>query len=195
MPNKHVRARQQQSVADADADVDWLDRELGDCAFSDERLGKRFRSLLEQLSSSPGGSIPLVCQDWANTKAAYRFLDNDRGSEAEILAGHFEVNYGARRGLRELCEVRLSQAQNRPRCQIYLFEACDARKCVFCRAFSAHEAHFPRVVTTSISATTSSNSVRALAISPRQFRLVQIRVVTGFTKRFSQPQRLTTRRV
>jgi hypothetical protein len=32
-----------------------------------------------------------VCQDWANTKAAYRFLDNDRVSEAEILAGHFHA--------------------------------------------------------------------------------------------------------
>src|ERR1700678_1140313 len=69
MPNKHVRARQRQSVVDANAHDDWLGRELGDCAFNDERLGKRFRSLLEQLSSSPGGSIPLACQDWANTKA------------------------------------------------------------------------------------------------------------------------------
>ncbi|MBB2739531.1 hypothetical protein M2232_008512 [Bradyrhizobium japonicum] len=36
-----------------------------------------------------GQSIPLVCQDWANTKAAYRFFSNDRVSEADILAGHF----------------------------------------------------------------------------------------------------------
>jgi hypothetical protein len=91
MPNKLVRARQRQSVADANADVDRLDREVGDCAFSDERLGKRFRSLLEQLSSNLGDSIPLVCQDRASTKAAYRFLDNDRVGEAEILAGRFEA--------------------------------------------------------------------------------------------------------
>lgn len=50
-----------------------------------------FHTLLEQLSSSPGDSIPLVCQDWANTKAAYRFFDNDRISEAEILGGHFQA--------------------------------------------------------------------------------------------------------
>jgi hypothetical protein len=30
---------------------------------------KRFRTLLEQLSMGVGESIPLVCQDWANTKA------------------------------------------------------------------------------------------------------------------------------
>ncbi|MHB1567549.1 MAG: IS4/Tn5 family transposase DNA-binding protein [Acidiferrobacter sp.] len=69
----------------------WVDQELSGAIFADERLGKRFRSLLERLSHSPGDSIPLVCQDWANTKAAYRFLDNDRVSEADILAGHFQA--------------------------------------------------------------------------------------------------------
>lgn len=38
-----------------------------------------------------GQSIPLVCQDWANTKAAYRFFSNDRVNEADILCGHFEA--------------------------------------------------------------------------------------------------------
>ena len=42
------------------------------------------------MGSSVGQSIPLVCQDWANTKAAYRFFSNDRVSEADILAGHFQ---------------------------------------------------------------------------------------------------------
>ena len=32
----------------------------------------------------------MVCQDWANTKAAYRFLSNQRVTEAEILSGHFQ---------------------------------------------------------------------------------------------------------
>jgi hypothetical protein len=35
--------------------------------------------------------IMLACQDWTNTKAAYRFLDNDRVGDAEILAGHFDA--------------------------------------------------------------------------------------------------------
>ena len=37
-----------------------------------------------------GANIPLACQDWANTKGAYRFFSNDRVSEEEILAGHFQ---------------------------------------------------------------------------------------------------------
>jgi len=91
MMSKHVRARRRQSVADAPSKGDWVGRELADCEFKDERLGMRFRSLLEQFAESPGESIPLACQDWAKTKAAYRFLDNDRVNEAEILAGHFQA--------------------------------------------------------------------------------------------------------
>ncbi len=68
----------------------WFDQETSGCRFSDLRLKKRLRILLEQISDAMGGSIPLACQDWANTKAAYRFFSNDRISEEEILAGHFQ---------------------------------------------------------------------------------------------------------
>jgi hypothetical protein len=69
---------------------DWVDREIAGCEFKDVRLGNRFRKLLAQIGSAMGQSIPLVCQDWANTKAAYRFFSNNRVSEADILAGHFK---------------------------------------------------------------------------------------------------------
>jgi hypothetical protein len=68
----------------------WFDRELAGCSLADERLNKRLRKLVAQMGSAMGQSIPLVCQDWANTKAAYRFFSNDRVSEADILAGHFQ---------------------------------------------------------------------------------------------------------
>jgi hypothetical protein len=91
MPKDNVRKRRRSAVAGKKAQGTWVDGELADCDFKDEPLDKRFRSLLGQLSSSPGDSIPLVCQDWANTKAAYRFFDNDRVSETEILGGHFQA--------------------------------------------------------------------------------------------------------
>jgi len=68
----------------------WFDRELAGCSFADQRLNKRLRKLLERMDGAMGASIPLACQDWANTKAAYRFFSNDRISEADILAGHFQ---------------------------------------------------------------------------------------------------------
>jgi len=55
------------------------------------RLNKRFRKLVEQLSGGIGASIPWACQDWANIKAAYRFLSNPLVNEAEILQGHFQA--------------------------------------------------------------------------------------------------------
>ena len=69
----------------------WIAQELARCNFADSRLASRFSLLIERLSDGLGRSIPLACRDWAATKAAYRFLDNDRVSEAEILAGHFEA--------------------------------------------------------------------------------------------------------
>ena len=68
-----------------------LAAELGGCQFQDVRLGRRFQKLVRQLESRLGQSIPLACQDWTNTKAAYRFLSNRRVSEEPILAGHFRA--------------------------------------------------------------------------------------------------------
>ena len=68
---------------------DWIDREVLGGAFPDKRLGKRFRAVLEQLANGSAESLPCACQDWANTKAAYRFFANPRVGEADILAGHF----------------------------------------------------------------------------------------------------------
>ena len=69
----------------------WIDQELAGCCFADARLGKRFRMLMGQLSRGLGRTLPLACGDWSATKAAYRFLDNNRVSEADILAGHFQA--------------------------------------------------------------------------------------------------------
>jgi len=46
---------------------------------------------MQSLSNGLGNPIPLACQDWAATKAAYRFLDTPRVDEGVILAGHFEA--------------------------------------------------------------------------------------------------------
>jgi hypothetical protein len=68
-----------------------LEQEIAACRFEDLRLGRRFRKLVEQLAHSIGQSIPLACQDWSSTKAAYRFLSNPKVDEERILAGHFQA--------------------------------------------------------------------------------------------------------
>ena len=68
----------------------WIAQELAGCEFQDERLAKRFEKLFRQLSIGIGESIPWSCQDWANTKAAYRFFANERVSEAATWAATFK---------------------------------------------------------------------------------------------------------
>lgn len=72
-------------------DAGWVERETAAGAFVDVRLGRRFRELLERIGDAVGESIPMACQDWANTKAAYRFFSNERVDEGDILAGHFQA--------------------------------------------------------------------------------------------------------
>jgi Transposase DNA-binding len=69
--------------------TEWIEQELAGCSFPDRRLHQRLQQLLQQFSSGLGESIPFACQDWASTKAAYRFLSNPKVSEEAILAGHF----------------------------------------------------------------------------------------------------------
>src|SRR3546814_9870195 len=61
----------------------WSERELSGCTLADDRLVTRLRKLLVQMGSAMEQSIPLVCQDWANTKAAYRFFSNERAVRSE----------------------------------------------------------------------------------------------------------------
>ena len=35
----------------------------------------------------------MACQDWADTKAAYRFFSNERVDEGDILACHFQATH------------------------------------------------------------------------------------------------------
>ena len=67
----------------------WTKHEIDEGAFKDARLGRRFSELLRQIGDGMGESIPFACQDWASTKAAYRFLANGRVEESDILSGHF----------------------------------------------------------------------------------------------------------
>jgi hypothetical protein len=66
----------------------WVERELVEGEFPDQRLRTRLGTLLGDLGQRIGGTIPSACQDWAATKAAYRFLSNPRVDEGVILAGH-----------------------------------------------------------------------------------------------------------
>jgi hypothetical protein len=83
-----LRPGRRTSNDSASEDETWVDREVAGCNFQDVRLGERFRKLLKQIGSAIGQVIPFACQNWANTKAAYRFFD-----EEAILSGHFAATH------------------------------------------------------------------------------------------------------
>jgi hypothetical protein len=92
---------------------EWINNEVMGCKFQDVRHGKRLRQLLDQLSGNVGATTPRACQDWANTKAAYRFFSNERVSEANILAGHLAISLprgtGSLLGLGSRCSFSTTQ--------------------------------------------------------------------------------------
>lgn len=67
---------------------EWIKKEFKWEA-KDPRLGKRLRTVAAQLYTGMGKPIPAACDDWKNTKAAYRFLSNKNVSDADLLSGHF----------------------------------------------------------------------------------------------------------
>jgi Transposase DNA-binding len=95
-------ATKSEIIANSSPTSAWIDNEAGGCNFKDVRLAKRFGKLLGMMSEGIGESVPYACQDWANTKAAYRFFSNNTVSEDQILAGHFQAT-----------KDRLSQANQR----------------------------------------------------------------------------------
>lgn len=84
-----VRATQRRDFSGSRS-KEWIDNEVVGCEFEDVRHRKRLRQMLEQFSGRVGSTTPWASEDWANTKAAYRFFANERISEANILAGHFD---------------------------------------------------------------------------------------------------------
>lgn len=69
----------------------WISNEFSSIYLSDQRLGKRLALLIERFVNSPESSINQACGNWAETKAAYRFFQNDRISYREITRSHIEA--------------------------------------------------------------------------------------------------------
>ncbi|MBV9305024.1 MAG: hypothetical protein JOZ45_02730 [Acidobacteriaceae bacterium] len=60
------------SVSDPDQEpTEWIETELATCPLPDQRLRQRLQQLLQQFSSGLGDSLPLACQDWANTNTVH----------------------------------------------------------------------------------------------------------------------------
>jgi hypothetical protein len=72
-----------------DCGHDWAQRELGGASLGDRRLSQRLVLLASQLAAAPSASIPKACGPWGQSKAAYRFFDNNKVNEDHLLAPHY----------------------------------------------------------------------------------------------------------
>ncbi|NQT19235.1 MAG: IS4 family transposase [Planctomycetes bacterium] len=66
----------------------WAAEEFADVDLGDQRLNARLARICESFSESPESPINQACEDWAETKAAYRFFQNKKADVREILAAH-----------------------------------------------------------------------------------------------------------
>jgi hypothetical protein len=71
--------------------MNWITEELANLSLGDKRLNNRAYNLLTQLSRNPTDSIPVACSGAGETKAAYRFFDNNNVSAEKIQKAHYEA--------------------------------------------------------------------------------------------------------
>ena len=66
----------------------WAMEEFAEIKLGDKRLDTRLIKLCERFSDAPESPINQACVDWAETKAAYRFFQNDKVEVGKMLAVH-----------------------------------------------------------------------------------------------------------
>jgi hypothetical protein len=66
----------------------WADEEFAEIDLNDERLDYRCQKLAEDLGQQPTAPINQACEDWADTKSAYRFFDNSKVTPEKVLKPH-----------------------------------------------------------------------------------------------------------
>ena len=66
----------------------WASEEFADVDLGDKRLDARLMGMCDRFSESPESSINQACEDWAETKAAYRFFMNKNVEAQEIMEAH-----------------------------------------------------------------------------------------------------------
>ena len=72
------------------SECQWCLDEFAAVKLQDARLNSRCGELAVQLAMQPSGPINQACEDWADTKAAYRFFDNDKVTPERIRAPHHQ---------------------------------------------------------------------------------------------------------
>lgn len=68
--------------------MSWADDEFAEVNLGDKRLDSRLIKLCDSLSEAPESPINQACEDWSETKAAYRFFQNENVDVEQIMDAH-----------------------------------------------------------------------------------------------------------
>lgn len=82
-----------------------MSAEFAPADLGDTRLDDRLSEIAERLGRSPTKSIPAASSNWAETKATYRFCDNETVDPRDVLTGHVETHADRVQALDELLVV------------------------------------------------------------------------------------------
>ncbi len=70
---------------------DWTEKEFEMVDLGDDRLNQRLIKISQQILESPQSNINNACGDWSETKAAYRFFQNDNINYQDIIDAHAQM--------------------------------------------------------------------------------------------------------
>lgn len=66
----------------------WAEQEFAEINLGDKRLNERLIKICDRFSDAPESPINQACLDWKETKAAYRFFQNEKVEVNDIIASH-----------------------------------------------------------------------------------------------------------
>jgi hypothetical protein len=69
----------------------WAELEFAELDLGDKRRENRARKIVEDFATRPSASIPKTCNGWDETKATYRFLENDAIEWRAIMEPHWAM--------------------------------------------------------------------------------------------------------
>ena len=78
-----------QNTKKIENNTEWAAEEFADVDLGDGRLNRRLIKLCDRFSDSPESPINQACEDWAETKAAYRFFQNEKVNSSAIRGSEF----------------------------------------------------------------------------------------------------------
>jgi hypothetical protein len=68
--------------------MNWVTVDMGTTDLGDKRLDARLIKVITCLSQQPQASIPVACQGWHETKAAYRLFSHPNVTADKLLQPH-----------------------------------------------------------------------------------------------------------